>query len=98
MTANSTRLRASQARLAPRSSITTSPRDEGDSAAIAGRSIPPMVRSTTLASASMAPVFPADTTPCAWPAATASIATRMDASRSRSAAVGLVSLVICSRA
>ena len=94
ITANSTRLRLSQATLAPRSSITTSPRADGLIAAIAGRSIPGMVLTTILASASSAPELPADTTPCASCRATASIATRMEESRSRNAAVPFISLVM----
>ncbi len=94
MMANSTRLRLSQATLAPRSSITTSPRADGLIAASAGRSIPGMVLMTILASASMAPELPADTTQSASPRATASMVSRMDESRMRSAAVPLVSLLI----
>ena len=63
MTANSTRLRVSQATFAPRSSITTSPRADGPIAAIAGRSMPGSDLMTILASASSAPVLPAETTP-----------------------------------
>ena len=92
ITANSTRLRASHDTLAPRSSITTSPRAEGPIAAIAGRSMPGSVLMTILASASSAPVLPAVTTPEASPPATASMATRIDELRTRSAAVGFMSL------
>ncbi len=98
MTANCTRLRASHCTLAPRSSITTSPRAEGPIAAIAGRSMPGSVFSTILASAIRAPVFPAETTPAASPAETASIASRIEACRMRSAAVGFMSLAITSGA
>ena len=98
MIANSTRLRASQATLAPRSSITTSPRAEGPIAAIAGRSIPGSVFITITPNASRAPVLPAETTPDASPAATASTATRIEAPRTRRAAVGLMSLPITSLA
>ncbi len=94
ISANSTRLRLSQAMFAPRSSITTSPRAEGKIAAIAGRSIPGSVFSTILASVISAPVLPALTTPAASPAATASIASRMDAARTRRAAVGFMSPAI----
>ena len=53
---------------------------------------------TILASASSAPVLPAETTPAASPLATASIATRIEALRMRSAAVGLRSLLMVSGA
>ena len=53
---------------------------------------------TIFASASSAPVLPAETTPDASPAATASIASRIDAWRWRSAAVGLASLLMTSGA
>ncbi len=53
---------------------------------------------TILASVSSAPVLPAETTPDASPAATASIATRIDACRARSAAVGFASSLITSGA
>ena len=69
--------------------MTTSPRADGPIAAMAGRSIPGSVLSTILASASSAPVLPAETTPAASPAATASMASRIEAARMRSAAVGL---------
>ncbi len=76
---------------APRSSITTSPRADGVRAAKAGRSTPGKVLITILANAKRAPVLPADTTPPASPFATESIASRMEASLSRSAAVGFIS-------
>ena len=60
-------------------------------AAIAGRSMPGSVFSTILASVSNAPVLPAETTPEASPAATASIATRIEDWRRRNAAVGFMS-------
>ena len=91
MTANSTRLRASDWMLAPRSSMTMSPRDVGAMAAIAGRSIPGSVFTTILASASNAPVLPAETSPAASPFATASTASRIDEVRILSAAVGFIS-------
>ena len=78
--------------------MTTSPRAEGAIAAMAGRSIPGRVLMTTTASASSAPVLPAETIPAASPAATASIAMRIEAPRSRSAAVGLISFAITSGA
>ena len=71
--------------------MTMSPRDVGAIAAIAGRSIPGNVLTTILASASSAPVFPAETNPAASPLATASIASRIDEVRIRSAAVGFIS-------
>ena len=92
MMANSTRLRASHCTLAPRSSMTTSPRAEGAMAAIAGRSMPGSVLMTIFASASSAPVLPADTTPEASPWATASMARRIEEPRTRNAAVGFISL------
>ena len=98
MTANSTRLRTSHCTLAPRSSITTSPRAEGPMAAMAGRSIPGKALITIFASASNAPVLPADTTPDASPPATASMATRMEDARTRRAAVGFISLEMASGA
>jgi hypothetical protein len=91
MMANSTRLRASQTTFAPRSSITTSPRAEGVMAASAGRPISGMVLMTILAIAISAPVLPAETTPAASPCATASIASRMEDWRTRSASVGFMS-------
>ncbi len=72
----------------------TSPRAEGPIAAIAGRSIPATVLRLILASASSAPVLPAETTPSASPLATVSMASRMEESRTRSAAVGFMSLEI----
>ena len=77
MTANSTRFLLSHSILAPRSSITLSPRIVGKNDAIAGRSMPGSVLSTNLAIAIRAPVFPADTTQAALPCATASMASRM---------------------
>ncbi len=79
--------------------MTTSPRAEGPIAAIAGRSIPGSDLMTILDSASSAPVLPAETMPAASPAATASIATRMEAlARLRNAAVGFMSSPITSGA
>jgi hypothetical protein len=63
---------------APRSSTTDSPRKVGHSAAMAGRSIPAMVRRLKRAIAIRAPVFPADTATSAWPFLTASIASHID--------------------
>ena len=60
--------------------------------------MPGSVFTTILASASSAPVLPAETTPAASPAATASIAIRIEAPRMRSAAVGLRSSPIASGA
>ena len=60
--------------------------------------MPGSVLMTILASASSAPVLPAVTTPEASPLATASIATRIDEPRMRSAAVGFMSLPITSGA
>ena len=74
--------------------MTTSPRAEGPTPAIAGRSIPGRVFSTIFAIASSAPVLPAVTTPAAWPCATASMARRMEEVRLRRAAVGFISLAI----
>src|SRR3546814_2465144 len=93
MTANWTRLVASQSVLAPRSSITTSlsPSD-GSSAASAGRSIPGIVRSASFAIAISAPVLPAETAPPASPRFTASIASPIELPRPlRSAWLGLSS-------
>ena len=67
-------------------------------AASAGRSIPGNAFSTILASASKAPVLPADTTPAASPPATASIAIRIDVPRNRTAEAGFMSLPTTSRA
>ena len=61
-------------------------------AAMAGRSIPGSVFRTILAKVSNAPVFPAETTPEASPAATASMAMRIEDCRARKAAVGFISL------
>ena len=92
ITANCTRFSASHSILAPRSSITLSPRRVGNSAAIAGRSIPGSVFSTNFAIAISAPVLPAETTQSARPSATASIASRMLERRpARSAIDGLAS-------
>ena len=77
MTAKSTRLRASQATFAPRSSISDSPRNVGKNPAIAGLSTPGRVFNTNLAMANSAPVLPAETTPAAWPSRTVLIARRM---------------------
>ena len=74
--------------------MTTSPLAEGAIAAIAGRSIPFKVFSTILESARSAPVLPAEMTPAASPASTASSARRNEESRTLSAAVGLISLGI----
>ena len=60
-------------------------------AASAGRSISGSVLMTILASAISAPVLPAETTPCTSPAATASMASRMDEPRIRNAKVGFIS-------
>ena len=68
------------------------------SPAIAGRSIPGSDLMTIFASASSAPVLPAETRPDASPRATASIARRMDDCRLRSAAVGFMSLPMTSGA
>ena len=62
ITANCTRFSVSHSTLAPRSSITLSPRRVGNSAAIAGRSIPGSVFNTIFAIAISAPVLPAETT------------------------------------
>ena len=78
--------------------MTTSPRAEGPMAAMAGRSIPGSDFSTILPRASSAPVLPAETTPAASPAATASIARRIEDWRMRTAAVGFMSLEIVSGA
>ncbi len=77
MTAKSTRLCASHCTLAPRSSITVSPRRVGKNEAMAGRSMPGKVFSTILAMAMRAPVLPAETTPSARPSSTASMARRI---------------------
>ena len=92
ITANCTRFSVSHSTLAPRSSITLSPRRVGNSAAIAGRSIPGSVFSTIFAIAISAPVLPAETTQSALPSATASIASRMlDRRPERNATDGLAS-------
>ena len=64
-------------RLAPRSSITLSPRVVGKNEAIAGRSMPGSIFRTSRAIAIRAPVLPAETTHAALPLATASSARRM---------------------
>ena len=71
--------------------MTMSPRADGPIAAMAGRSMPGSVLMTILDSASSAPVLPAETTPDASPPATASMARRMEARRTRKAAVGFMS-------
>ena len=53
--------------------------------------MPGNVLMTILANASNAPVFPAEITPAASPADTASMASRMEEFRSRKAAVGFMS-------
>ena len=77
ITANWTRLLALQSTLAPRSSITVSPRSVGNMPAIAGRSMPGSIRSTNFDTAIRAPVLPAETTPADSPLATASTASHM---------------------
>ena len=81
MIANWSRLRSSHWTLAPRSSTTDIPLDVGSGEAMAGRSTPGTIRSSTLASAISAPVLPAEITACASPSFTASIARRMELSR-----------------
>ena len=63
--------------LAPRSRITTGRCCAGITEAIAGRSTPGRVLSTTLAIAISAPVLPAETAAAAAPSFTALIASRM---------------------
>ena len=77
ITANCASVAESQSILAPRSSITLSPRTVGKTDPIAGRPIPGRVLSVTLASAMSAPVLPAETTPSAVFSPTASMASRM---------------------
>ena len=72
MTANSARLSASHSRLAPRSSITVSPRAVGRNEASAGRCAPSSMRMANIEMASSAPVLPAETTVSARPSAAAS--------------------------
>jgi hypothetical protein len=97
MIANWSRFSASHSMLAPRSSMTLSPRRVGKNDAIAGRSMPGSVLNTIFAVAISAPVLPAETMPCASPAATASMARRMLELRPlRSAVEGLSSLVMTS--
>ncbi len=67
ITASSTRCWASAPIEAPRSSTTNSPRNVGQRAAIAGRSMPAMVFRLNLAMAINAPVLPAETTTSASP-------------------------------
>ena len=64
--------------LAPRSSTTDSPRSVGQIAAIAGRSMPAIVRRLILAIAISAPVLPAETATSALPFFTASIASHIE--------------------
>jgi hypothetical protein len=70
--------------LAPTSSTTVSPRTVGHSAAIAGRSIPSIAFSWSLAIAISAPVLPAETTACASPERTDAMARHMLVERPRS--------------
>ena len=78
--------------------MTTSPRAEGPIPAIAGRSMPGSDFSTILPKASKAPVLPAETSPEASPLATASIASRIEDWRMRTAAAAFMSLEIVSAA
>ena len=90
MTANWTRFSVSHSTLAPRSRTTESFFSVGSSAASAGRSIPGIVRSVSLAIAISAPVLPALTIACASPALTAAIPMPIDVVRARrTAADGL---------
>ena len=92
MTANWARLSASHSRLAPRSSMTLSPREVGRNEASAGRCAPSSMRMANIEMASSAPVLPADTTVSARPWAAASTASHMlDLRRRRSAKDGLSS-------
>ena len=94
MTARSTRWSASAPIVAPTSSTTESPLSVGHSAAIAGRSIPGMVRRLNFAIAIRAPVLPAETATSASPFFTASIASHIDDFQRpwRSAWLGLASI------
>ncbi len=78
MTANSTRLRASQCTLAPRSSITTSPRADGPIAAMAGRSMPGSVLMHDLGQRQQRAGVAGRDQAGASPLATASMASRID--------------------
>ena len=90
----STRCSASAPIEAPRSSTIDSPRSVGQSAAIAGRSIPGIVRRLNFAIAISAPVLPAETATSASPFFTASMASHIDDFQRplRSAWLGLSSI------
>ena len=99
MMANSTRLRASQTALAPKSSTTVSPTRVGKRLQMAGRSMPDNVRIIILDMAISAPVLPAETTPEASPSFTASMAFHiLELRPCRSAWLGLASPVMMSGA
>ena len=84
MTANWTKFWASHSVFAPRSSITRSvSASVGNSAASAGRSIPGMVRSASLAIAIIAPVLPPETAASALASFTALIAMPIEVVRAR---------------
>jgi hypothetical protein len=76
--AMSTRFPASAPIEAPRSSTIERPLRVGQMAAMAGRSIPAMVRRSILAIAINAPVLPAETATSASPFFTASTASHME--------------------
>ena len=78
ITASAIRCCASPPMVAPRSSITESPRAVGQIAAIAGRSMPGSMRRQNRAIAISAPVLPAETATSASPFLTASIASHID--------------------